>query len=30
MNPKDFVAPFDAYELSSFVQKEGADMLIVP
>lgn len=30
MNPKDFVAPWDAYELSKFVREQKADMLIVP
>lgn len=30
MNPKDFIAPFDAYELGNFVKDNAADTLIVP
>jgi hypothetical protein len=30
MNPKDFIAPFDAYELANFVKTNNADTLIVP
>jgi protein N-terminal amidase len=30
MNPKDFIAPFDAYELANFVKDNAADTLIVP
>ena len=30
MNPKDFLAPFNAYELANFVQKEQANLVVVP
>ncbi|KAJ9111459.1 hypothetical protein QFC19_001228 [Naganishia cerealis] len=30
MNPKDFLAPFDAYELANYVKTAQADTLIVP
>jgi hypothetical protein len=30
MNPKDFLAPFDAYELGNFVRRTRADLLVVP
>ncbi|GHJ84903.1 hypothetical protein NliqN6_1305 [Naganishia liquefaciens] len=30
LNPKDFIAPFDAYELANFVKNNDADTLIVP
>lgn len=30
MNPKDFLAPFNAYELASYVKRVGADLLVVP
>lgn len=30
MNPKDFIAPFDAYELANFVKTNNADTLVVP
>ncbi|WVQ81021.1 hypothetical protein IAT38_003128 [Cryptococcus sp. DSM 104549] len=30
MNPKDFVAPWDAFELSNYCRDNAVDMLIVP
>ncbi|KAJ9095679.1 hypothetical protein QFC21_005551 [Naganishia friedmannii] len=30
MNPKDFLAPFDAYELANYVKSVHADTLVVP
>ncbi|ORX34583.1 carbon-nitrogen hydrolase [Kockovaella imperatae] len=30
MNPKDFIAPWDAFELGSYVRESGADTLVVP
>lgn len=30
MNPQEFSAPWDAYELASFVKKVGGDVLVVP
>ncbi|KAJ9114706.1 hypothetical protein QFC22_005582 [Naganishia vaughanmartiniae] len=30
MNPKDFLAPFDAYELANYVKQVQADTLVVP
>ncbi|KAK4686105.1 protein N-terminal amidase, partial [Tremellales sp. Uapishka_1] len=30
MNPKDFLAPFDAYELANFCRDNSVDMLVVP
>lgn len=30
LNPKDFLAPWNAYELSGFAKRVGADTLVVP
>jgi protein N-terminal amidase len=30
MNPKDFIAPWDAFELATHVKTHQADMLVVP
>jgi len=30
MNPKDFIAPWDAFELASFVKDNNVDILVVP
>ncbi|KAI9636045.1 uncharacterized protein MKK02DRAFT_24789, partial [Dioszegia hungarica] len=30
MNPKDFVAPWDAFELASYARKNAIDTLVVP
>jgi protein N-terminal amidase len=30
MNPKDFVAPWDAFELAAYVREKEVDTLVVP